>query len=61
MKDVVGAKAKAALEKELGFKVTREQEDQLGTILGPPSATTSSRTSSSSWPAVRPPNAARRR
>ena len=29
------AKAKAAIEKELGFKVGREQEQQLGDILGP--------------------------
>jgi nucleoside diphosphate kinase len=35
LKDVVAAKAKAAIEKELGFKVGREQEQQLGTILGP--------------------------
>ncbi len=34
-KDVVAAKAKAAIEKELGFKIGREQEQQLGTILGP--------------------------
>ena len=35
LKDVVAAKAKAAIEKELGFKVGREQEQQLGDILGP--------------------------
>ena len=35
LKDVVAAKAKAAIEKELGFKVGREQEQQLGAILGP--------------------------
>jgi len=35
LKDVVAAKAKAAIEKEMGFKVGREQEQQLGTILGP--------------------------
>jgi nucleoside diphosphate kinase len=35
LKDVVAARAKAAIEKELGFKVGREQEQQLGTILGP--------------------------
>ena len=35
LKDVVAAKAKAAIEKELGFKVGREEEQQLGTILGP--------------------------
>jgi nucleoside diphosphate kinase len=35
LKDVVAAKAKAAIEKELGFKVGREQEQQLGNILGP--------------------------
>jgi nucleoside diphosphate kinase len=33
--DVVAAKAKAAVEKELGFKIGREQEQQLGAILGP--------------------------
>jgi nucleoside diphosphate kinase len=35
LKDVVAAKAKAAIEKEMGFKVGREQEQQLGTLLGP--------------------------
>jgi nucleoside diphosphate kinase len=35
LKDVVAAKAAAVIEKELGFKVGREQEQQLGTILGP--------------------------
>ena len=35
LKDVVAAKAKAAIEKEMGFKVGPEQEHQLGTILGP--------------------------
>jgi nucleoside diphosphate kinase len=35
LKDVVAAKAKAAIEKEMGFKVGREQEQQLGNILGP--------------------------
>jgi nucleoside diphosphate kinase len=35
LKDVVAAKAAAAIEKELGFKVGSEQEQQLGTILGP--------------------------
>ncbi len=35
LKEVVAAKAAAAIEKELGFKVGREQEQQLGTILGP--------------------------
>jgi nucleoside diphosphate kinase len=35
LKDVVASKAKAAIEKEMGFKVGREQEQQLGTILGP--------------------------
>ncbi|MGD0261154.1 MAG: nucleoside-diphosphate kinase, partial [Verrucomicrobiota bacterium] len=34
LKEVVAAKAKAAIEKELGFKVGREQEQQLGAILG---------------------------
>ena len=35
LKDVMAAKAAAAIEKELGFKVGPEQEQQLGTILGP--------------------------
>jgi nucleoside diphosphate kinase len=35
LKDVVASKAKAAIEKELGFKVPGEQEKQLGEILGP--------------------------
>ena len=35
LKDVVASKARAALEKELGLKVGPEQEQQLGTILGP--------------------------
>jgi nucleoside diphosphate kinase len=35
LKDMVAAKAKAAIEKELGLKVGTEQEQQLGTILGP--------------------------
>jgi nucleoside diphosphate kinase len=35
LKDVVAAKAKAAIEKEMGFKVGPDQEHQLGTILGP--------------------------
>lgn len=35
LKDVVAAKARAAIEKELGLKVGPEQEQQLGTILGP--------------------------
>ncbi|HOX59584.1 MAG TPA: nucleoside-diphosphate kinase [Candidatus Paceibacterota bacterium] len=35
LKDVVAAKAKAAIEMELGFKLAREQEQQLGEILGP--------------------------
>src|SRR2546429_375472 len=33
--DVVAAKARAAVEKELGFKLGPEQEQKLGTILGP--------------------------
>jgi len=33
--DVVAAKAKTAIEKELGFKIGPEQEHQLGHILGP--------------------------
>jgi len=35
LKEVVATKAKTAIEKELGFKVGREQEQQLGEILGP--------------------------
>jgi len=35
LKDVVASKARAALEKELGFKLGAEQEQQLGNILGP--------------------------
>jgi nucleoside diphosphate kinase len=35
LKDIVAAKAKAALEKELGLKLGPEQEQQLGNVLGP--------------------------
>ena len=35
LQEVVASKARAALEKELGLKVGPEQEQQLGTILGP--------------------------
>ena len=35
LKDVVAAKATAAIEKELGFKIGPEQQQQLGDILGP--------------------------
>ena len=35
LKDVVAAKAKAALEKELGLKIGSEQEQKFGEILGP--------------------------
>src|ERR1700757_3774513 len=35
LKDVVAAKARAAIEKELGFRVTQQEEKQLGEILGP--------------------------
>lgn len=35
LKDMVAAKARAAIEKELGFKIGVEQEQQLGTVLGP--------------------------
>src|SRR3974390_2485624 len=35
LKDVVAAKAKAAIEKELSLKIGSEHEQQLGTILGP--------------------------
>ena len=35
LKDVVASKAKAAIEKELGFKIPQDEERQLGEILGP--------------------------
>jgi hypothetical protein len=35
LKDVVGAKATGAIEKEFGFKLGPEQQQQLGEILGP--------------------------
>jgi len=35
LKDVVAAKAKAAIEKELGLKIGTQQEQQFGEILGP--------------------------
>ena len=35
LKDVVAAKAKAAIEKELGFKIRPRSRKQLGDILGP--------------------------
>jgi nucleoside diphosphate kinase len=35
LKDVVAAKARSAVEKELGFKIGPEQEQHLGDILGP--------------------------
>jgi nucleoside diphosphate kinase len=35
LKDVVAAKARAAVEKELGFKIGVAEEKQLGEILGP--------------------------
>ncbi len=35
LKEVVAAKAKAALEKDLGFRLGAEQERQFGEILGP--------------------------
>ena len=35
LKDVIGAKARISLEKELGFKIGPDQERQLGDILGP--------------------------
>ena len=35
LKDMVAAKAKAALEKEFGFKLPAEKEGQLGELLGP--------------------------
>lgn len=36
LKDMVAAKAKVALEKELGLKLSAEQEQKLGALLGPP-------------------------
>jgi nucleoside diphosphate kinase len=35
LKEVVGSKAKGVLEKELGFKIPPDHEQQLGDILGP--------------------------
>ncbi|MBI4323700.1 MAG: nucleoside-diphosphate kinase [Chloroflexi bacterium] len=35
MKEVVGAKARAALEKEIGFSIPVEEERKLGELLGP--------------------------
>ncbi|MCI0747842.1 MAG: nucleoside-diphosphate kinase [Verrucomicrobia subdivision 3 bacterium] len=35
LKDVVGSRAKAALEKELGFRVGPAEQQQLGELLGP--------------------------
>jgi nucleoside diphosphate kinase len=35
LKDMVGSKAKGAIEREMGFKLGPEQEKQLGDILGP--------------------------
>ena len=35
LKDVVGAKAKAALEKEFGFTIPSMEEKQLGELIGP--------------------------
>jgi nucleoside diphosphate kinase len=35
LKDVVGARAKAAIEKELGFKIGLEQEQKIATVLSP--------------------------
>jgi hypothetical protein len=35
LKDVVAAKAKVAIERELGFKVSAAEEKQLGDLLGP--------------------------
>ncbi|HMP81223.1 MAG TPA: nucleoside-diphosphate kinase [Verrucomicrobiota bacterium] len=35
LKDVVASKAKAALERELGFKIPAAEEKQLGEVLGP--------------------------
>jgi nucleoside diphosphate kinase len=35
LKDMVAARAKGALEKEFGFKISAEQEHQLGDLFGP--------------------------
>ena len=35
LRDVVGSKARTLLERELGFKIGLEQEQQLGALLGP--------------------------
>ncbi|HEV2393418.1 MAG TPA: nucleoside-diphosphate kinase [Verrucomicrobiae bacterium] len=35
LKDVVGAKARAAIEKEMGLRLGPEQEQQLGNVVGP--------------------------
>jgi nucleoside diphosphate kinase len=35
LQDMVGAKARSAVEKEFSFKISQEQEKQLGRILGP--------------------------
>jgi nucleoside diphosphate kinase len=35
LKEMVGGKAKAALEKEFGFKIPPDKEQQLGDLLGP--------------------------
>ena len=35
LKDIIAAKAKGVIEKELGFKVPPEQERELGSVLGP--------------------------
>lgn len=35
LKDIVGGKTKAAIEKEFGLKIPAEQESQLGEIMGP--------------------------
>src|SRR5436190_3532829 len=35
LKEMVGGKAKAALEKEFGFKIPHDKEQQLGDLLGP--------------------------
>ncbi len=35
LKDVVASRAKGVFEREFGFKISKEQEEQLGNILGP--------------------------
>ncbi len=57
LKDVVAARAKAALEKEFGFKLPPAVKNNSAKSSARLLATTSSKTSSNSCPAVPPPNA----